>query len=173
MYKIIAIARKPHNNYSNLIKQLHSLYSNSILIKRTLPKIWTFLMATWWCKRHVKDNAVRFSTLDDKQWRSAATHNCYFTNGWLMLTTWLSDESAIIWSAWWWIGDRILCGPWSVLPHPHPHPIHTLRPESPVSSPAPRLTHVWWLAGRRVTLQTRYFLRMVPQCVTSTFKPGE
>lgn len=34
------------------------------------------------------------------------------------------------------------------------------------------LTHVWWLAGRRVTLQTRYFLRMVPQCVTSTFSPA-
>lgn len=34
-----------------------------------------------------------------------------------------------------------------------------------------RLTHVWWLAGRRVTLHTRYFLRMVPQCVTSTLRP--
>lgn len=32
-------------------------------------------------------------------------------------------------------------------------------------------TYVWRLAGRRVTLQTRYFLRMVPQCVTSTFRP--
>lgn len=34
-------------------------------------------------------------------------------------------------------------------------------------------TYVWRLAGRRVTLQTRYFLRMVPQCVTSTFRPGK
>lgn len=32
-------------------------------------------------------------------------------------------------------------------------------------------TYVWWLAGRRVTLHTRYFLFIWPQCVTSTFKP--
>lgn len=32
-------------------------------------------------------------------------------------------------------------------------------------------TYVWRLAGRRVTLQTLYFLRMVPQCVTSTLRP--
>lgn len=32
-------------------------------------------------------------------------------------------------------------------------------------------TYVWWLAGRRVTLQTRYFLFIWPQCVTSTFRP--
>lgn len=31
--------------------------------------------------------------------------------------------------------------------------------------------YVWWLAGRRVTLHTRYFLFIWPQCVTSTFKP--
>lgn len=47
-----------------------------------------------------------------------------------------------------------------------------LHPPSPGFLQAQSLTHVWWLAGRRVTLQTRYFLRMVPQCVTSTFKPG-
>lgn len=34
-------------------------------------------------------------------------------------------------------------------------------------------TYVWWLAGRRVTLHTLYFLRMVPQWVTSTFRPDE
>lgn len=34
-------------------------------------------------------------------------------------------------------------------------------------------TYVWRLAGRRVTLQTLYFLRMVPQCVTSTFRPAK
>lgn len=32
--------------------------------------------------------------------------------------------------------------------------------------------YVWWLAGRRVTLQTRYFLFICPQCVISTFRPG-
>lgn len=32
-------------------------------------------------------------------------------------------------------------------------------------------TYVCRLAGRRVTLHTLYFLRMVPQCVTSTFRP--
>lgn len=32
-------------------------------------------------------------------------------------------------------------------------------------------TYVWWLAGRRVTLHTRYFLFIWPQWVTSTFKP--
>lgn len=31
--------------------------------------------------------------------------------------------------------------------------------------------YVWWLAGRRVTLQTRYFLFICPQCVISTFRP--
>lgn len=31
--------------------------------------------------------------------------------------------------------------------------------------------YVWWLAGRLVTLHTRYFLFICPQCVTSTFKP--
>lgn len=36
-----------------------------------------------------------------------------------------------------------------------------------------RHTYVWWLAGRRVTLHTLYFLRMVPQWVTSTFRPKE
>lgn len=34
-------------------------------------------------------------------------------------------------------------------------------------------TYVWWLAGRRVTLQTRYFLFICPQCVISTFRPGD
>lgn len=34
-------------------------------------------------------------------------------------------------------------------------------------------THVWWLAGRRVTLHTLYFRLMVPQCVTSTFRPEQ
>lgn len=34
-------------------------------------------------------------------------------------------------------------------------------------------TYVWWLAGLRVTLHTLYFLRMVPQWVTSTFRPDE
>lgn len=33
------------------------------------------------------------------------------------------------------------------------------------------LPYVWWLAGRRVTLHTRYFLFICPQWVTSTFKP--
>lgn len=33
-------------------------------------------------------------------------------------------------------------------------------------------TYVCRLAGRRVTLHTLYFLRMVPQCVTSTFRPA-
>lgn len=33
-------------------------------------------------------------------------------------------------------------------------------------------TNVWWLAGRRVTLHTRYFLFIWPQCVTSTFSPA-
>lgn len=32
-------------------------------------------------------------------------------------------------------------------------------------------TYVWWLAGRRVTLHTRYFRFIWPQCVTSTFNP--
>lgn len=32
-------------------------------------------------------------------------------------------------------------------------------------------THVWWLAGLRVTLHTRYFLFICPQCVISTFRP--
>lgn len=33
--------------------------------------------------------------------------------------------------------------------------------------------YVWWLAGLRVTLQTRYFLFICPQCVISTFRPGD
>ena len=33
-------------------------------------------------------------------------------------------------------------------------------------------TYVCRLAGRRVTLQTLYFRRMVPQCVTSTLRPA-
>ena len=33
--------------------------------------------------------------------------------------------------------------------------------------------YVWWLAGRRVTLQTRYFLFICPQCVITTFRPGD
>lgn len=33
-------------------------------------------------------------------------------------------------------------------------------------------TYVWWLAGRLVTLHTRYFLFIWPQWVTSTFRPG-
>lgn len=36
-----------------------------------------------------------------------------------------------------------------------------------------RACYVWWLAGRRVTLQTRYFLFICPQCVISTFRPGD
>lgn len=31
--------------------------------------------------------------------------------------------------------------------------------------------YVWWLAGRLVTLHTRYFRFICPQCVISTFKP--
>lgn len=31
--------------------------------------------------------------------------------------------------------------------------------------------YVWWLAGRLVTLHTRYFLFICPQWVTSTFRP--
>ena len=34
-------------------------------------------------------------------------------------------------------------------------------------------TYVWWLAGRRVTLHTRYFLFICPQCVISTFRPED
>lgn len=69
---------------------------------------------------------------------------------------WLYDESDTI--GWCFAGDL-------VVPPPAPSPTPSfLRGQS--------LTHVWWLAGRRVTLQTRYFLRMVPQCVTSTFNPG-
>ena len=41
------------------------------------------------------------------------------------------------------------------------------------SQPTHTLTHVWWLAGRRVTLHTRYFLLIVPQWVTSTFRPAD
>lgn len=32
-------------------------------------------------------------------------------------------------------------------------------------------SYVWWLAGLLVTLQTRYFRLIVPQWVTSTFRP--
>lgn len=32
--------------------------------------------------------------------------------------------------------------------------------------------YVWWLAGRLVTLHTRYFLFICPQWVTSTFRPA-
>lgn len=87
-----------------------------------------------------------------------------------MLTASLSDESAILWFIWWWIGEDVLCRLM------FPTPVTSTHSAQCVSLPFPssqRLTHVWWLAGRRVTLQTRYFLRMVPQCVTSTFKPGE
>lgn len=74
---------------------------------------------------------------------TSSTHHSYFTNGWLMPTTSLSDESAIIWFVWWWIGEDILCGPCSPPPS-HPH---TLRLVSPVPLP-PRgwLTFDGWQA---------------------------
>jgi len=34
------------------------------------------------------------------------------------------------------------------------------------------ITHDWVCAGRLVTLQTRYFLFIAPQCVISTFRPN-
>lgn len=61
-----------------------------------------------------------------------------------MLTAWLSDESAIIWFVWWWIGDHILCGPCSLPPsHPHTPPRISASPRPPGGW----LTFDGWQAG--------------------------
>lgn len=66
----------------------------------------------------------------------SCARNSYLTDRWLILTACLSDESAVIWFVWWWIGERILRS--SQFPPPPSHPIHTHTHTPPRVSCSPR-----------------------------------